>query len=105
MRSESKEEFKATTQENPAIVSLKEKATAGDVKAQFQLGYRYFMGWGVLRDYKKAVPFLELSAAHNYIPAIYWLSRCYNHGLGISRKPLKAHVLSSGCDRYLDSKN
>lgn len=57
------------------------KAEAGNVKAQYQVGWYYA---NTQRDYAKAIMWLKKSA-EEYAPAQYYLGYCYFYGLGVEK--------------------
>lgn len=72
------------------IKALKERATAGDSKAQYQLG-DYYNGRHVDRDIGKAIELYKKAAAQGYGRAQYALAVCYEYGgEGIDRDIGKA---------------
>ena len=72
---------------------LSRKAAAGDPEAEFQLGFCYACGFGIEKDYKKAVELWEKSSAQKNAKARNALASAYLRGLGVSRDPQKAFIL------------
>jgi len=54
-----------------AMRELRPLAEQGDVMAQHNLGFIYYNGWGVPRDYVLAYKWWGLSAANGYKDAIH----------------------------------
>lgn len=63
----------------------KAKADAGDAPAQSKIGYCYYKGEGVARDYEQAVYWFRKSADQGYPVAQHNLGYCYFAGEGVSR--------------------
>lgn len=61
------------------------QAKSGDAEAQYQVGYSYFKGIHVKKDYKKAVEWLSKASKQNYIPALTLLAECYGSGRGVEK--------------------
>ena len=59
------------------------KAEQGDVGAQFNLGYMYGNGQGVVQDYKEAVKWFTKSAEQGYVLAQFNLGLMYTQGQGV----------------------
>ena len=57
----------------------------GDADAQFNLGWMYFHGLGVPKDYKEAVKWYTKSAKQGYAPAQNNLANMYDKGQGVPR--------------------
>ena len=61
-------------------------AAQGHSKSQFQLGYYYENGIGVVQDKNKAYEYYELSG---YPEALNYLGKCYMNGTnGVGKGPL-----------------
>lgn len=60
------------------LSELKAKAEQGDAEAQYNLGYRYFSGKGVSKDYNKAAYWLDKVARQGNATAQSALGNCYN---------------------------
>ena len=67
---------------------LKENAEKGDDEAQFQLGWCYYDGRGIEKNYEKAFEWFQKSADQNNSKGQYNLAVCYEEGKEIGR----AHV-------------
>ena len=66
------------------------KASAGDAKAQYQLGLFYYRGKHVPQDYAQALNWFDTAAKNGSIPAMNALAGLYNagHGCDPTRKRL-----------------
>ena len=65
-------------------------ANAGNVQAQYELGYLYFYGLGVEKDLKKSAELYLQAAEEGYAPAQAALAFSYTLGLGIEQDKSKA---------------
>ena len=73
-----KEEFK----------KLKEKAEKSGVNCastQYNLGYAYYDGNGVTKNYKQAVGWFRKAAWNGHEYAHFYLARCYKDGTGVEK--------------------
>lgn len=62
---------------------MKQKAAAGDIEAQLDLGYMYLYGVnGVKADYKQALAYYEQAAEKKNAVALNNLGSLYFNGLG-----------------------
>ena len=61
-----------------------------DAKAQYELGFQYYVGNGVAKDLKKAVQLFAQAANQGYAEAQYWLGYCYLEGEGVAKDPKQA---------------
>jgi len=68
-----------------AIPYLRRAAEHGNRLAQYNLGYCYYHGRGVLRDYYEAVKWFRKSAEQGYSNAQSYLGYCYKIGRGVPR--------------------
>ena len=59
------------------IFLLKKYANKGNAKAQFHLGIMYFMGQGVVQNYKTAVNWFKLAADQGHTEAQFYLNNRY----------------------------
>jgi hypothetical protein len=62
--------------------------------AQYDLGYMYQYGRGVVQDYQQALSLYHRSAKVGYVDAIVQLSDMYRNGYGVDRNDLLAYTLS-----------
>ncbi|MBI4535435.1 MAG: sel1 repeat family protein, partial [Ignavibacteriae bacterium] len=69
---------------------LTQKANAGDVLAQHELGIRYFVGRGFKADTLKAGYWIQKAAGRNLIPAQYNLAILQYNGWGVAWNPFDA---------------
>ncbi len=72
---------------------LSKKAAEGDSEAQFQLGLCYARGFGIDKDYKKAVELWEKSSSQKNAKSKNALALAYLKGLGVPKNPQKAFSL------------
>ena len=72
------------------LSTLREKAEAGDPKAQKSLGLLYYNGQGVPQDYAKAASWFRLAARQGYSLAQYNLGLLYANGQGVPQDYAKA---------------
>jgi hypothetical protein len=72
------------------IASTRQKADAGDAKAQFDLAEAYFEGTGVPKDQAKGLEWLKKSATQGYAGAQVTLGVLYQNGLQVSKDPHEA---------------
>ena len=66
----------------PALIAM---AEAGDAKAQYNLGFMYYMGQGVAQDYAAAAGWYRKAADQGYAPAQNNLSLMYDNGTGVAQ--------------------
>lgn len=62
-----------------------EKALSGDPEQECMLGDRYFVGYGVAKDYEKAVKWYIKAADKGNSEAQATLGYCYLHGKGVEK--------------------
>ena len=72
------------------LVDLRASAEAGDADAQTNLGYRYFIGWGVQEDDVEAVAWYRLAAEQGHAGAQVNLGVMYANGLGVPEDDVEA---------------
>lgn len=81
--------------QNPApsmyLDKLIDKAEQGDVKAQYDLGFRFEMGIDVDKNYEKALYWYKKAAEQGLASAQYSLGYLYEEGLGVAQSYEKAH--------------
>lgn len=65
-------------------------AEEGNAEAQFDIGYAYFNGEGIQRDYTSAAMWFKRAARQNFAKAQYNLAYCYMNGRGVPRDYDKA---------------
>ena len=66
-----------------ALQEWRPLAESGDSDAQYNLGYMYYNGLGLLQDYAEAVRWYRLAAAQGDADAQYNLGYMYLNGLGL----------------------
>ena len=90
------EEYIAVTNAAAAAItnkfSLETKAQAekGDAIAQVILGFRYFRGMGVAKDFTEAVKWFQKAADQGNIDAENNLGACYANGFGLAQDKTEA---------------
>lgn len=70
-----------------------ENAKKGDEKAQYVVGYMYYKGKGVPKDYIKAAEWYKKSAEGSYTKALNNLAYLYQKGKGVNKDIHKAEQL------------
>jgi len=65
-------------------------AKAGDARAQYRIGARYYYGTGVPQNYAEAVRWYRQSAGQGNASAQYALGYCYYHGCGVAQDKSEA---------------
>ena len=78
------------TKPEPYSPEMVKRAEAGDAVAQGRLGYFYYYGEGVAKDYKEAVKWWTKSAEQGVEEAQYNLGVCYDKGRGVEKDMNKA---------------
>ena len=78
-------EYKKNNEISKAIQYFVSAADKGNARAQYELGFIYSQGIGVIRDYEKAIRYLTLSADQGYVGAYSSLSYHFLNGLGVKR--------------------
>lgn len=76
--------------EKTDIAELKRKAEAGDAKAQNSLGFMYYNGFGVSRDYVEAVRWYRKASEQGLPQAQSNLGFMYWNGVGVNKDPGEA---------------
>jgi TPR repeat protein len=75
------------------VVELERRVSAGDMKAQAELGARYGSGQGVKQDLPKAITLLQAAAAKNDPDAQFFLGTAYATGLGVPQNDAQSVML------------
>jgi TPR repeat protein len=68
-----------------------ERALAGDSKAQFEMGERFYQGLGVPRDYAQALAWFQVPAHHGHTRAQYMLGIMFFLGRGVAADAAEAY--------------
>ena len=68
------------------------KAEQGDSSAQYNLGWMYDEGQGVVQDYKESVKWYRLAAEQGFAQAQYNLGWMYDEGQGVRKNKSMAHM-------------
>lgn len=80
----------ALQQYEAAVKFYKVAADSGVVAAEFDLGYAYYNGEGITRDFTQAAKWFKRAAAKNFAKAQFNLAYCYMNGRGVPRNYDKA---------------
>jgi hypothetical protein len=72
------------------VAATRQKAEAGDAKAQFDLAEAYFEGTGIAKDPAKGLDWLKKSATQGYPGAQVTLGVLYQNGVQVSKDPHEA---------------
>ena len=76
----------------PAVdVDVIEQAKAGDARAQYKLGYDYYLGHGIAQDYAQAAIWWKKSADQGFPEAQNNLGVLYNSGKGVPQSYSEAY--------------
>ena len=75
---------------NKSVERLRQAAESGDAKAQFDLAFRYMMGFGVEQDIEEFVKWLRLAAQQGYVKAQYNYGCCFDQGYGVEQDKAEA---------------
>ena len=70
----------------------KKKAEAGDAQAQYDLGYAYYNGRGVPKDYKEAIKWVRKAAGQGFAYAQTNLGVMYAIGEGVLKDYIQAYA-------------
>jgi len=68
----------------PALALYRLAAAQGLDEAQHQLGYMYYIGWGVAADDAEALRWFHLAAAQGHPSALYMIALFYQYGRGVA---------------------
>ena len=74
------------------IDQLRLKADQGDASAQFNLGFSYGQGKGILQDNKEAVRWFLAAADQGFAKAQLGLGVMYGNGQGVPQDYSQAHI-------------
>jgi uncharacterized protein len=75
-----------------AFKEFKPLAEQGNVDAQFELGFAYYSGKGVLKDYAKGLKWSQMAAKQGNRKAQAILGSIYADGKGVLKDNLTAHM-------------
>ncbi len=73
-----------------AIVKFKLAATQGDASAQYNIGFMYDNGQGVVQDYAEALKWYKLAAAQGDADAQFNIGFMYSNGRGVVQDDAEA---------------
>ena len=73
-----------------SLEQLKAKAENGDVRAQHALGFRYYRGDGVAKDFAAAAEWYRKAAEQGFAPAESELGSLYGRGQGVEKSDVEA---------------
>ena len=71
---------------------LRPLADKGGARAQYQLGYMYYIGLGVPQDYRTAAKWYEVAAERGFAQAQHDLGVMYLDGQGVPQDYVQAHM-------------
>jgi hypothetical protein len=75
-----------TAQDAARLSSLRQRAEAGDVKAQSELGFVYYSGaGGARRDFVQALKWYQKAAEQGDMGAKHSIARMYFEGIGVTK--------------------
>ena len=98
----------ATARATTNKFSMKTKALAekGDPAAQVLLGYRYFDGFGMTKDFAEAVKWFRMAAEQGNADAEHNLGACYANGFGVPQDKTEAEKWynKSVIDKFKETK-
>ncbi len=80
-----------TLADRPVDPQIIEQAKAGDMEAQYKLGYDYYLGKGVALDYVQAAIWWKKAAEQGYADAQNNLGVLYNSGKGVPQSYTEAY--------------
>ncbi len=80
-----KDTVKAEELYKAALPLLRELAEKGNARAQCNLGYCYYWGYGVEENDEEAVKWYRLAAEQGYAVAQHHLGYCYHEGNGVAK--------------------
>ena len=81
---------KQTETDHKDADGIKARAEAGDANSQNRLGFRYYNGEGVAKDFSEAVKWYRKAAEQNDDLAQYNLGICYVNGEGVAKDAVEA---------------
>lgn len=73
----------------PLEKSIIKTANQDDAEAQYNLGYSYYTGNSVYKDYSEAVKWFQKSAEQGHPLAQYMMGQCYDNGFGVKQDEKK----------------
>ncbi|MDA7915781.1 hypothetical protein N9B94_00935 [Verrucomicrobia bacterium] len=83
----------SSTEDNPLIASLLEKADDDDVDAQYELGWRHALGAECDPDEEVSVHWLKIAADNDHMLAQNNLGARYVSGEGVETNLIEAYIL------------
>jgi hypothetical protein len=75
-----------------ALRIFRELSEQNDPRAEFNLGFMYEKGQGLLQDYEQAVSWYQKSADQGYVWAQNNLGTMYREGRGVAQDLVQAHM-------------
>ena len=66
------------------------KANSGNIEAQANLGFAYYIGMGVPQDYAEGVKWLRMAAEQGHVESQYMLGDAYYRGTGVPQDAASA---------------
>ena len=80
-----------------AIPLIKQAAELGNAEAQYNLGYCYQAGIGVVKDQSKAIEWYSESANQGFNDGLYQMMMAYSNGNGVEQDAQKAFSYALKC--------
>jgi hypothetical protein len=78
--------------DHPSVAEVRTKAEQGDAKAQFNLGWRYYVGQDVPHDVAEAVKWTRRAAEQGNADAQALLGWIYHEGQGVPQDDIEAYL-------------
>jgi TPR repeat protein len=75
-----------------AVIEWRPLADKGDAYAQYNLGFMYSNGKGVIQNHKTAVKYYTLAAEQGHANAQFNLGNMYSKGNGVIQNYTRAHM-------------
>lgn len=84
--------LKGDARPSTLITRLRQSAEAGDSNAQYCLGFMYFVGQSVEKNYAEAFKWFSVSAKRGDGGSQFYLGIAYAYALGVSRDWVRAYM-------------
>ena len=81
-----------TNEKNDEVQELERRAAQGETEAQYDLGHKYWRGWGVAADNGKALRWFWRAAKNDHAQAQLHLGRMFAAGHGVAINERKAEA-------------
>lgn len=83
-----------------AMVEFKAAAEGGDPRAEYYVGFLYYRGYGVSKDFAEAANWFGRSAAKRDSRAQYYVAKMHEKGEGMDKDLVQAHLWFSLSAKY-----